>query len=74
MISKERPDGLHRLSAESLETAIETLEMASSRLGFAAGYIPETAEGSRVREAQEAVRKMDEQLSRLRAEARRRQD
>ena len=74
MISKGRENELHRLSDASLETAIEALTAASRRLGFAVRMIPADADEKRVRDAHEAVRKMDEQLERLRAEARRRED
>jgi hypothetical protein len=62
------------LSDESLEIAIETLKDASRTLGFGVRMIPGDADDERVREAHEAVRQMDEQLRRLRAEARRRGD
>ena len=74
MISKNRANQFHRLSDASLETAIETLHDASRRLGFAARMIPADADEKQVEESHEAVRKMDEQLQQLRAEARRRTD
>jgi len=74
MISKGRTNELHRLSDASLETAIKTLQDASRRLGFAVRMIPADADEKRVQEAHDAVRKMDDQLEQLRAEARRRED